>query len=191
MTIPISNFETSPTQFIFNKKESSKGVLSAVYELKVKQNKQEKSNFSKPITLSLKVDPNFINNESKVKLYALNKESMQWKEIGGIYKEGILTAEVTNAAVFAVFEKEEEPLDDIVKEPVKEEPVKEDPQTDKQPEKEEDKQPTSPAADNKHKKLPNTATSMYNMLTAGLTFIVIGLMLAFLQHRRFKKSFEV
>jgi lysophospholipase L1-like esterase len=191
VTIPISNFETFPTEFIFNKKESSKETLSAVYDFKVKQNNQEKISFSKPITLSLQVDPHLINNGSKVKLYTLNEAEKQWTESGGVYKDGILTAEITKAAIFAVFKENEKTVDDIVEEPVKEEPVKEAPDTDKQIEKEEDKLPTSLPENNKQKDLPNTATSMYNMLTTGLTFILLGLMLAFLQNRRFKKSFEV
>ncbi|WP_051556659.1 alpha-amylase family glycosyl hydrolase [Alkalihalobacterium bogoriense] len=145
-------------EFIIEKYQDYKGALSAVYDFTVKQEGKKISNFEFPVTLTFKVDASKVKNPDNVKVYYYNEETGKWELIGGVYKDGYVTAETTHFSLFTVFEREQVESEFSAPAP---EQVKE------------------------GKALPKTATNLFNGLVLGTILLLVGI--GFYIYRRKKQ----
>ncbi|MCM3409986.1 pectinesterase family protein [Metabacillus litoralis] len=112
LTIPVEMFDNENTSFTLKKLPVEKGALSDVYDFTITQGENVVDKFNKPITLSFKVNVDIVKDPSKLKVFYYNEETKKWEEVGGSYKDGVVTAETNHFSIYTVFEvKKEEPKD--------------------------------------------------------------------------------
>jgi hypothetical protein len=84
--------------------ESIPEALGEIYDFTIRYGTNVLSQFSKPVTLSFKIDPNLIENPEQVKVFYWNPEKETWEEIGGTYDNGVIYAETSHFSIYTVME---------------------------------------------------------------------------------------
>ncbi|MFD2044468.1 hypothetical protein ACFSTA_09085 [Ornithinibacillus salinisoli] len=109
ITIPSFIFDgnADETSVSLRKQDPVSGAISDVYDFTITQGTNILSQFSEPVLLSFRVDPSKVENPDNVKIYYYNEEDEAWELIGGIYEDGVVTAETDHFSIFTVFEMEE------------------------------------------------------------------------------------
>ncbi|WP_312473279.1 cadherin domain-containing protein [Neobacillus sp.] len=144
---------------------SSNLAISAVYEFTIKQGDKIIHHFDHDIELVFPTDNLKVDHPEELKVYYWNEDKKEWELVGGTFENGQLRAKTNHFSTFAVFH----PNDLKDKKPSPESGL-----TDKKP---------SPASD-----LPNTATTMYNWLFAGILVVILGGALFLVQRLRQKDN---
>ncbi|SFL71418.1 endo-1,4-beta-xylanase [Gracilibacillus orientalis] len=132
------------------------GALSAVYDFIIMQGDKEIRQFDSKVALSFKVDKDKVKDSNNVKLFYWNPDAETWELIGGEYQNGVVTAETGHFSTFAVFETEK--VEESKADPVNHV--------------------------DEENKLPDTATSTFNYLLAGLMILLIGAVFLLLIKRK-------
>ncbi|WP_415815477.1 LPXTG cell wall anchor domain-containing protein [Mesobacillus thioparans] len=136
------------------------GAIGPVYNFTISAGSQTLHDFGgKKITIALKVDPKKVKgiDTAKIKIFYYNEDTKEWEVLkDSVYdaKTGIVSATTTHFSTFGVFEDTDES---------KGSPV---------------------TKDEKGKKLPNTATNVYNYTLAGLLLLIGGIYLFIRQRRK-------
>ena len=142
------------------KEMSAPGAIGPVYDFTILAGSQTLHDFGgKKITIALKVDPKAVKgiDTAKIKIFFYNEETKKWEVLeDSVYdaETGIVSATTTHFSTFGVFEASDE---------TKGAPV---------------------TIDEAGKKLPNTATNVYNYILAGLLILLGGTYLFIRQRRR-------
>ncbi|MCM3125062.1 MULTISPECIES: YncE family protein [unclassified Mesobacillus] len=84
--------------------ESIPEALSEIYDFTINYGTDVLSHFSKPVTLSFKIDPEKVKDPNQVKVYYWNPEKEEWEEIGGTYYNGVIYADTNHFSIYTVFE---------------------------------------------------------------------------------------
>ncbi|RCW76969.1 endo-1,4-beta-xylanase [Saliterribacillus persicus] len=145
----------------FEKMKDIAEALSAVYDFKIMQGDQEISKFDENVTLSFNIDESKMKNADLAKIFYWNPDTKNWELIGGEYKDGVVTGQTNHFSTFTVLETEETEVSS-------EAPVASDEQI-----------------------LPDTATSTFNYLLAGLFMLVIGAGFLLIKRRKAQRNTTV
>lgn len=133
-------------------------ALSAVYDFNIIQGGKVIDQFDSSVTLTFKVDDSRINHPDRVKIFHWNPKAEEnggiWELTGGEYKDHYVTAETEHFSIFTVFETEDEQTT------------------------------VSGEEESSANKLPNTATSTFNYLLAGLLLMLTGILYYIIRRKR-------
>lgn len=170
-----------------------KEALSPVYDFTIVQDGKTISNFDTPVTLTFPVDADRVNNPDDVKVFYWNPETEAWEQVGdgGYYQDGYITVETDHFSTFTVFEIADTSEVDELPAPT---PVESDPETpvngdgDGTESDDETSGDDSATEDDESSEdgdtLPDTATSTYNFLLAGLVMLLAGSLVFFVRRKK-------
>lgn len=142
------------------KEMSAQGAICPVYDFTILAGSKIIHDFGgKKITIALKIDPEAVKgiDAGKIKIFFYYEETKKWEVLeDSVYdaETGTVSATTTHFSTFGVFEATDE--------------TKGVPET----------------KDEAGKKLPNTATNVYNYLLAGILLLIGGTFILFRQRRR-------
>ncbi|MGP4039437.1 5'-nucleotidase C-terminal domain-containing protein [Gracilibacillus sp. D59] len=180
---------------VIGKLADVEGAKSAVYDFKLMEGDNVKHDFSETdgVRLAFNLHGENVENLDLLKVFYLDEETGKWIEIGGEYQNGVVIATTTHFSTFTVMEASGD--DNIPEDPSNED---ENPETDPNnndgdrgetgdnggdSEENDDSsngsedQEKSGNTSTENNELPETATSMFNYLLAGVVVIVLGLLL--------------
>ncbi|MFA9559012.1 pullulanase [Evansella sp. AB-rgal1] len=159
INIPASIFDgNEEVIFTIKKLADMEKAISSVYSFHLQQGGKTISEFTDGIELSFEVDQKRMKNPNNAKVFYWNEKENMWELIGGSFKGGVVTATVYHFSTYAVFELSEGELN------------------------ENDEEVTSVVETGNV--LPDTATSIYNWLFAGIALLLSGISVYILQRRR-------
>lgn len=92
--------------------ESIPEALGEIYDFTIQYGTNVLSQFSKPVTLSFKIDPNLVEDPKQVKVFYWNPEKEAWEEIGGTYDNGVIYAETSHFSIYTVMETPKQTVSD-------------------------------------------------------------------------------
>lgn len=92
--------------------ESIPEALGEIYDFTIQYGTNVLSQFSKPVTLSFKIDPNLVEDPKQVKVFYWNPEKEAWEEIGGTYDNGVIYAETSHFSIYSVMETPKQTVSD-------------------------------------------------------------------------------
>ncbi|GAA0309207.1 endo-1,4-beta-xylanase [Gracilibacillus halotolerans] len=148
-------------------------ALSAVYDFTITQDGKIISNFKDtPVTLTFPVNADRVNDPTNVKVFYWNPETEEWEQVGdgGYYQDGFITVETDHFSIFTVFEVEDvEEVEDLPDST----PIESDSTT-----------PEDDESSKDGETLPDTATSTYNFLLAGLAMLAAGSLVFFVRRKK-------
>ncbi|SDP32519.1 Glycosidase [Litchfieldia salsa] len=155
--IPTSNLPNKAFEIHLTKMKPMKEALSEIYDFKLTVNGTEYHIFDEMMTLVFKIDSEKVKNPNNVTVLYFNEDKNQWEDMGGIYKDGVVTAQTSHFSIYGGFERfeESEKLSEI----------------------------PGPKGENK---LPSTATNSFNLLMVGILFSIAGALIVLFQMRRSK-----
>src|SRR5690625_4064964 len=83
-----------------------KKLSGGIYDITIRQQDTIISDFSEehPLTLAFKVDTSEVSDVENIHLYYLNEDRNKWEDIGGIYKEDVISVDVMHLSMFAPME---------------------------------------------------------------------------------------
>ncbi|MRG87602.1 YncE family protein [Salinibacillus xinjiangensis] len=165
--LPSSIFDDNAqeTRITLKKEDAVTGAISDVYDFTITQGKDILSQFSEPVLLSFKVDKSKVDNPDNVKVYYYNEEEQSWELIGGVYKDGVVTAETNHFSKYAVFEKEQTAS------------------ADEQAQKNVEEKGTEKMESEDHSEKADSSTSTFIWIIVGV-LAVIGLIVIYIRKRR-------
>ncbi|MUK88010.1 hypothetical protein GMD78_06305 [Ornithinibacillus sp. L9] len=164
------------TDVMFNRVRGVEGAVGTVYDFTISQDSDPITQFDAPVRMVFLVDNDLVTDPNKLAVYYLNEKNNTWELVGGTYNDGEISVEVNHFSTYAVFEEysSRENTEDVVANV-------------------EDKsdQENGIVVDNNNnvddepvgKPLPNTATSVHDLLMIGAIIILIGITLLFHQKR--------
>lgn len=156
--MPATNFPSGEVVVQFKRMKDIKGAVGAVYDFTITVNGNQYHVFDRHMKLVFKVDTKKVKNSENVTVLYYNEETKKWENIGGEYKDGVVTALTDHFSTFAAFEVSS------------------------------DKDLTNISKPQEGYKLPNTATNFYNLLLLGVLITVAGGLTLFLQRRKVKQA---
>ncbi|UOQ50106.1 5'-nucleotidase C-terminal domain-containing protein [Gracilibacillus caseinilyticus] len=200
LAFPLSLFSGDENVTIkIEKLEEVEGALSTVYDFTIMEGNKMIHDFSDygGVELSLKVNEKDVSDIDSMKIFYLNDETGEWEVIGGSYKNGKVTATTNHFSTFTVMlDTSSDGGDDTDPEsPVNPEdpadpadPAGENNNTDGGNDSTDDNTDNNDAStvSNAGNTLPDTATSIFNYMLAGLFVFALGFLLMIRQ--RIKKS---
>lgn len=156
--IPIGIFSDEDTSVTLKKLPTVTNAVSDVYDFTITQGNKVVSQFSQPITLTFNVNLDGVKDPSKLKVFYYNEKTGKWENIGGTFENGVVTAETRHFSTYTVFESNESTVST--------------------------QETGSIVTKSESKKLPNTATSMFNYLVIGMILFLIGAGLLLVNRRK-------
>ncbi|WP_339213438.1 5'-nucleotidase C-terminal domain-containing protein [Ornithinibacillus sp. FSL M8-0202] len=212
LQIPTSLFADRHELSIVLEQLSIENPISPVYDFTILDGESIISKFTgEGITLQFAVNVDAVTDTNALGVYFLNDQG-EWELIGGEYRDGYVIATTNHFSTFTVLEAEDNSKEDPQtpgdqngnndsdkdKDKEKDKDKDKDKDSDQTPgpgnnkdnKKEEDGNKTGNTKDgnsNKSeegKKLPKTASSMYNWLMAGILFILLGGAVWYMQRKR-------
>jgi LPXTG-motif cell wall-anchored protein len=154
LQLPISIFTAKGDVVVhLDKLPAISDALSPVYDFTITQGDATLSKFKEDVTLTFKVDKEKVVNPGDVAVFYFNPETKTWENIGGTYKDGVVTATTNHFSTYTVFETTQSTLtgDEL------------------QPE----------GAEDSEKELPNTGTDIYKFLALGTLLVLVAAALLF------------
>ncbi|UOQ87226.1 5'-nucleotidase C-terminal domain-containing protein [Gracilibacillus salinarum] len=199
LVFPLSLFSGEESVTIkIEKLEEVEGALSSVYDFTIIEGDKIIDDFSDHgrVTMTFKVDEEDVTDVDLMKIFYLNEETGEWEVIGGSYENGMVTATTNHFSTFTVMlETSSDGGDDLDPE----QPVN--PEDPVDPEEPGDNTDTDGGNDNNDQDtddkdastdsnasntLPETATSIFHYMLAGLIVLALGLLIMIRQ--RIKQS---
>ncbi|WP_117168312.1 5'-nucleotidase C-terminal domain-containing protein [Paraliobacillus sediminis] len=186
VTIPASAFGDGDTTVavvaIDSDMVNGENSISGIFDFTITSNGEVISEFEEAVTLEFNVDADKVSNPEDVKLYYYNPETSEWELIGGTYQDGVLTAKTNHFSIFAVFEVAAvtPPVDPEGDTSGNGDNEGSEDDTDTTDENEE----TATSSDDDETSLPDTATSIFNMLLMGGLLLLAGFGFYLYQKRR-------
>ncbi|WP_117161083.1 5'-nucleotidase C-terminal domain-containing protein [Paraliobacillus sp. X-1268] len=208
VTIPASVFGDGDTTVdvvaVDSLMVNGEAAISGIFDFTITSNGVVISEFAEDVTLQFNVDDDKVSNPEDVKLYYYNPETSEWELIGGTYQDGMLTAITTHFSIFTVFELAAvppTPVDPPEEEPINPEEEPTNPEedgsdngenegsensddTDTGDTDENEETATATSSDDDETSLPETATSIFNMLLMGAMLLLAGFGFYLYQKRR-------
>lgn len=183
LRVPAVNFTNNHQLSIILEKLDDPNPISAVYDFTILDGADIISEFEEAVTLVFPVNRDEVDDTEALQIFFLNEQG-EWEAIGGEYQEGFVIGTTNHFSTFTVLEAEdilepEDPKDPEAPQNPKEQQSDNDGDlgTD-QPKKDETKETTKfgNGSEEGHS-LPETSTSTFNWLMAGLLILVIGAMM--------------
>jgi len=135
-------------------------AVSKVYDFTITAEGKVIDQFEKPITLAFMIDMKKVKDTNHLHVFFYNEETKQWERMyGSKYEDGFVTVLTNHFSTFAVFQHNE---------------------------RDSEENPNYPAPIDGGK-LPNTATSNYNLLVGGLVLLLIAFIL-YLAQKKLKRE---
>ncbi|MEK5269308.1 5'-nucleotidase C-terminal domain-containing protein [Aeribacillus sp. FSL K6-8394] len=163
MQIPSAILPNGGAFIELNRLKDIENAVSAVYDFTIfDQYENIIHQFDHPVTLLFKVDANKVKNVDNLNVYYFNENKHQWEFVQkGKYKDGKVSAETDHFSKFTVFETDPSfgtNQDNTVNQ-------------------------TSAEGSSQINKLPNTATSSFNLIALGAILLILGGVLVSIQKR--------
>ncbi len=185
---------------IIEKLADVEGAKSAVYDFTLVEGETVISDFSETegVQLAFNIHDENVENSDLLKVFYLNEETDEWVEIGGEYQDGIVTATTTHFSIFTVMEANEDDEnndnddtnnnggnnegDDTNNDVGNNDDGENNNNDGDSKDNDEDSngsedQEKSEDASTEKNELPDTATSMFNYVVAGVVIIALGLLI--------------
>ncbi|WP_429668304.1 bifunctional 2',3'-cyclic-nucleotide 2'-phosphodiesterase/3'-nucleotidase [Bacillus gobiensis] len=207
MEVPVSELRDEEALIKIGMTEQIDEAITNVYDFSITQGKDTISEFSEPVGLFFRIDPNKATEPS---IYFVNREKEELTEIESMYEEDVVYGYVDHLSEYAVFNKpddSEQPVDNEPNDPGDgNDPGNgNDPGGDNDPgngnkpgddnDSDNDNTPgnddnsgddNSDNSSDNGNQLPSTATTMYTMLAIGIAVLLLGAVMYFYQRRQAK-----
>lgn len=168
--IPIDILPNRDVSIEFKRLNNLEKAVSAVYDFTIlDQYGNTIHEFATPVTLVFNVIMDKVKNPDNLNVYYFNETKKEWELVpGGKFKDGKVIVETNHFSQFTVFESIQKSLMTA---------------TDTT---EENQEQTNNNQENtsESNSLPDTATSFYNLLTLGLSLLILGGILILIQKRK-------
>ncbi|WP_186578226.1 cellulase family glycosylhydrolase [Aquibacillus kalidii] len=159
-------------------------VRSEIYDLTITQSNNISEFGDNPVTLKFAVNEENVKKLDNLSIYYFNEETKKWEIVESVYKDGVVSANVSHLSIYTVLEKEISTTkeDPNITAPVKDDREEEQLNNEGAKDKEANEQDNNsgndqgdlPTSEENQEVLPNTATPLFNMMLAGFSLLILG-----------------
>ncbi|MGF2617880.1 DUF6359 domain-containing protein [Rossellomorea aquimaris] len=184
--IPAMNLPEGKSAEITVTEVEVKGAFAA-YDFTITVDNEAIHQFEEEMTLVFTIDSTKVKNTENLKVFYFNEETNEWELVGGVYKDGKVSAKTDHFSTFAVMEtagtnpdtdEDTQPVQD----PSGDDNSESDDSSNQDKETKETDSTPAPVEESKDTKLPETGTDVYSLLLLG--FVLISFAGAFYWVRR-------